>query len=337
MTTRSLTIQLIGLLLLCLSLVYFIPILQQNVPNIIKNNVYETLKKEGLLWVAVQVEGRDVTLRGNTLDREQHQQAVDLSHSLWFVKKVNNEITPKFIEPYVMNIHWDGKYFSVDGYIQNKQDKQKLRQHFKNSNNQDQLKIGLGAPEHWSELRTLILKHITQLKSASVRMIDKSIYIAGKADTHKQITQLQQALQPFKKYDYHIMTHIISLDETAIICQKRFDELLKDINIRFKIGSAIIDDKSNDLLSKLADTAVFCATSQIIITGYTDNVGDPQKNIELSTQRAKAVKGRLFSNGGIPLERLETIGKGDDQPIDTNETKEGRENNRRIEFLVKEL
>jgi len=337
MTIRSLTIQLIGLLLLCLSLVYFIPILQRSVPTIIKNNVYEILKKEGLLWVIVQVKGRDVTLRGNTLNKEQHQDAIDLSHSVWFVKKVNDEITPKHIEPYVMNIHWDGQYISIDGYVQNKQDKQQLEQQFKHSNSQDHLKIGLGAPKHWNELRSLILKHITQLKSASVRMIDKSIYIAGKADNHKQITQLQHALQTFKKYDYHIMEHLISLNETAIICQKKFDALLKDANINFKVGSAIIDDKSNGLLNQLADTAVFCATSKIIIKGHTDNLGDPQKNIALSTQRAKAVKGRLFSYGGIPLERLEIIGKGAAEPIDTNETKQGRENNRRIEFLVKEL
>lgn len=337
MTTKSLTIQLVGLLLLCLSLIYFVPILEYGISHMVKDHVYKTLQKEGFSWIIVQTKGRDISLKGNTLDEKQHKKALDVSRSIWFVRNINDEITPKIVEPYTLNFHWDGDKLSIDGYVKNNKDEQQLKHENKHKNTHYKLKIALGSPAHWQKLRTLIIANITQLNIASVRMIDKSIYIAGQVDTHKQRTRIHNLLLPFKKYQYRLIVNLIALDETALFCQENFDKMLKESEIHFKIGSAIIENKSEDLLTKLAENAVFCATSKIIITGHTDNQGDPQKNKELSLQRARAVKGKLFSYGGIPLERLETIGAGSDEPIDTNDTKQGRENNRRIEFSVKEL
>ena len=81
---------------------------------------------------------------------------------------------------------------------------------------------------------------------------------------------------------------------------------------------------------------MLCANAKITIIGYTDNVGSDTKNQELSYQRAQAVKARLFSQGGIPSERMNAIGKGALEPIDTNDTEQGRANNRRIEFVVED-
>ena len=68
------------------------------------------------------------------------------------------------------------------------------------------------------------------------------------------------------------------------------------------------------------------------IDGHTDNTGDAAHNLTLSLQRADAVKSQLI-NMGIDASRLTTKGFGDTKPIDTNDTPEGKANNRRVEFV----
>ncbi len=69
------------------------------------------------------------------------------------------------------------------------------------------------------------------------------------------------------------------------------------------------------------------------ITGHTDNIGGDDANMTLSMRRAEAVKDYLVKRG-VSADRISTDGKGESQPIDTNDTDLGRARNRRIEFQV---
>lgn len=66
------------------------------------------------------------------------------------------------------------------------------------------------------------------------------------------------------------------------------------------------------------------------IIGHTDNVGEKQKNLILSQQRAESVMSYLI-NLGVSADRISAIGKGDQEPRADNETEEGRLMNRRVE------
>ncbi|MCK5834092.1 OmpA family protein, partial [bacterium] len=70
---------------------------------------------------------------------------------------------------------------------------------------------------------------------------------------------------------------------------------------------------------------------RVLIEGHTDSKGTDEYNRELSIKRAKSIKSWLITQG-IADNRLETIGYGETRPVDTNETPDGRANNRRIEF-----
>lgn len=72
---------------------------------------------------------------------------------------------------------------------------------------------------------------------------------------------------------------------------------------------------------------------RIRIIGHTDNVGKDEANQKLSEGRAEAVKKDLIERGLTP-DRLESEGRGESQPIDTNDTEEGRQNNRRVEIEI---
>ena len=72
---------------------------------------------------------------------------------------------------------------------------------------------------------------------------------------------------------------------------------------------------------------------RIRITGHTDNVGNDRDNQILSEGRAQSIRQEMIDRGISPT-RIEAEGKGETMPIDTNDTEEGRQNNRRVEFVV---
>jgi len=72
---------------------------------------------------------------------------------------------------------------------------------------------------------------------------------------------------------------------------------------------------------------------RIRITGHTDNVGTERANQKLSEGRANSVRQNMIDRG-IDPSRIEAEGKGESMPVDTNDTDEGRQNNRRVEFIV---
>jgi outer membrane protein OmpA-like peptidoglycan-associated protein len=71
----------------------------------------------------------------------------------------------------------------------------------------------------------------------------------------------------------------------------------------------------------------------ILVEGHTDSRGSAKKNEELSFQRAEAVRAHLMTQG-IPAAKIKAIGVGPSRPIATNDTAEGRANNRRVELVV---
>ncbi len=70
------------------------------------------------------------------------------------------------------------------------------------------------------------------------------------------------------------------------------------------------------------------------IESHTDNTGDPEDNLRLSSQRAYAIRAALVDDG-IVASRLDAVGVGGLQPIADNDTAEGRAKNRRIELVMK--
>ncbi|MDR3094308.1 MAG: OmpA family protein [Bacteroidales bacterium] len=89
-------------------------------------------------------------------------------------------------------------------------------------------------------------------------------------------------------------------------------------------------------LDKLVNYLQTHPNYRVTITGHTDNSGNETRNQPLSVERAKAVTDYLTDNG-IEKERVQYKGAGSTQPIADNETKEGRDQNRRVEFRISNL
>ncbi len=104
-------------------------------------------------------------------------------------------------------------------------------------------------------------------------------------------------------------------------------------NVFFATGSADLRPESVDELTRLKRMLEKNPTIRIQINGHTDDVGNDNSNLQLSTNRAKAVQNFLIENG-IESSRLSAKGFGETKPIDSNETEQGKQNNRRTEFLI---
>ncbi len=104
-------------------------------------------------------------------------------------------------------------------------------------------------------------------------------------------------------------------------------------NVFFKTGSAELDGKSRAELLKLAYILKAYPEVAIEVSGHTDNVGDPEMNLNLSKARAESVRNFLIGQE-IAGERMQSAGYGETKPVSGNDTAEGRAENRRTEFTL---
>ncbi|MEX1365070.1 MAG: OmpA family protein, partial [Nannocystaceae bacterium] len=103
--------------------------------------------------------------------------------------------------------------------------------------------------------------------------------------------------------------------------------------IFFDTGKATIKPKSIPKLDKALALLKEYPDIRIEVSGHTDDRGDDALNLRLSLKRADAVK-TYFTDRGIDPSRIETRGAGEDEPIASNNKKQGRAKNRRIEFKL---
>jgi len=168
------------------------------------------------------------------------------------------------------------------------------------------------------------------------------IYING-----EKVWDLQHALDTATKYDiifamprsregddYYLLGNI----RLAVGVPDTRNKLLKEgrfvtQGILFNSGSDQIKPESYGILKEIAGVLEESPSTRVKIIGHTDSDGNEKSNLLLSQQRAIAVKVALVNNLGIKPERLETDGKGQTKPIADNKTKEGKAQNRRVEFI----
>ncbi len=104
-------------------------------------------------------------------------------------------------------------------------------------------------------------------------------------------------------------------------------------DVLFDTGKATLSSAANRNIDTLADFLRRHPTRNLLIEGHTDSVGSDQLNMTLSAQRAEAAKMALVAKG-VGSERIFTKGYGKMYPIATNDTGEGRRQNRRVEVVV---
>ena len=103
--------------------------------------------------------------------------------------------------------------------------------------------------------------------------------------------------------------------------------------LTFDTGKDTLQASSQEQLNNVAAILKAYPNAHVKIGGYTDNTGGAAANLKLSDDRAKNVMAALVA-GGIDSSRLEAKGYGEEHPVASNATEEGRAQNRRISLLV---
>lgn len=119
---------------------------------------------------------------------------------------------------------------------------------------------------------------------------------------------------------------------------ERTVRVTKEINlyaktILFDVNKSVVKTQAEFILDNIAKIMNENDDFNFIIEGHTDNTGVAEHNLQLSQERADAIKAYLIRKG-VKSKRLEAKGYGQTRPIESNDTERGREINRRVEINV---
>jgi OOP family OmpA-OmpF porin len=203
----------------------------------------------------------------------------------------------------------------------------------------DNLKASVGAPSGFAAAVVPALGALSRLSTGTLVVSDREVKLSGDALYDVAAAQIRAGLaKDFPggwqvKADISVKPAAAPVDAT--VCQQLFSDLLAKGKIRFDSRRATIDPDSAGLLDRLIETALRCPTANIEIAGHTDGDGEDGFNQALSEKRAQAVTDYLVK-AGLPADRFTATGYGSSQPVASNDTDEGKAQNRRIDFVVKE-
>ncbi|MDB5612250.1 MAG: hypothetical protein JWP25_9150 [Bradyrhizobium sp.] len=202
----------------------------------------------------------------------------------------------------------------------------------------DNLKASVGAPPGFASAVVPALGALSRLSTGTLVVSDREVKLSGDAFYDAAAVQIRSGLGKDFPKDWQLKADIsvkpAAAPVDATVCQQLFSDLLGKGKIRFESGSATIDPDSAGLLDRLIETALRCPAANVEIAGHTDGDGEDAFNQTLSEKRAQAVTDYLVK-AGLPADRFTATGYGGTQPVATNDTDEGKAQNRRIDFLVR--
>jgi len=145
----------------------------------------------------------------------------------------------------------------------------------------------------------------------------------GAGKHNKKQRQLNQTYKSLKK----------ELPEAQVTMVHDTIKIMFPESVLFPTGSAEINESFMPKMEVFAKVLNKYEKTSILINGYTDNTGTPQLNQSLSNNRAINSK-KTLNKYNVPNSRMYHWGRGESNPIASNDTPEGRKKNRRVEFIV---
>ncbi len=199
-----------------------------------------------------------------------------------------------------------------------------------------------GLPSGWSVRALTGIEVLSFLSNGSVVVEPETVIVRGETGNSSASSEIASVLVDklgqAQQFDIDVK-YVEQLDPLAGLptpeeCVAQIKILSVDRKITFDPGKASISADSLQLVDDIADILRLCLDLELEIAGYTDSQGREEMNLNLSQQRADSVLSALRQRR-IPTSAFTAVGYGEADPIASNETEEGREANRRIEFRLK--
>lgn len=226
----------------------------------------------------------------------------------------------------------------IKGVVATSSDKQqlleKLKAQYPNKAVRDEIEVrsNISIPTNWQQIATAIIdSDISNISQGRIDIQGTTISLHGKVNSLEQKQAIQNRIHTRLTDLYQLKNQLVVVEGE----QRLIDDTLDNRIVEFESGSANLAPMGLGILDDMAAALRRIGDKPVLITGHTDNVGNPTANLALSNERAEAVKQYLIGRN-IEAARLSTTGKGDSDPIASNDNEEGRTRNRRIEFTLSE-
>ena len=144
----------------------------------------------------------------------------------------------------------------------------------------------------------------------------------------RKLAEEERRKQKFKKLE-----SIFTKDEAKVM-REGDNIIIRLIGLHFASGKSIINPDYFGLLTKVQKAIRIFPDYHITIEGHTDNRGDARRNQTLSLNRARSVMSYLMANMNLTEDQISAAGYGESKPIASNETRQGRAKNRRIDIVL---
>jgi len=277
------------------------------------------------------------------------------------------------INPYTLTILKDeNNKVTLNGYVEDASQQKKLveKAHalFGSDNVTDNTTIAENAPQDWEHISSFALDRLKDVDYGDMKLSNQSYEFTGHLPSPSTKAAFLDGIRevmanPENKYSKYRGDYIITapIEEVKVAqkeaspqtklaaqtksapkvaiatidnCQNKIDILTQTNKVLFDYNKATIAKNSYTLMNDIVTALKQCNASKLEVGGHTDATGSESYNKRLSKKRALSVKAYLTKKE-IPAENIIAVGYGETNPIASNDNKEGRTKNRRIEFTIK--
>lgn len=130
-------------------------------------------------------------------------------------------------------------------------------------------------------------------------------------------------------------THALCPGEPVLPPDPYAEEVVIELGVEFEFDSAVIASSYDSEIGAAATAMRDHPDVRAVVEGHTDSVGTEQYNQSLSQRRADSVRVMFVDKNGVNPTQISAVGKGESEPVASNDTEEGRARNRRVELKMK--
>jgi adhesin transport system outer membrane protein len=130
-------------------------------------------------------------------------------------------------------------------------------------------------------------------------------------------------------------THALCPGEPVLPPDPYAEEVVVELGVEFEFDSAVIASSYDSEIGVAATAMRDHPDVRAVVEGHTDSVGTEQYNQSLSQRRAESVRVMFVDKNGVNPTQISAVGKGESEPVASNDTEEGRARNRRVELKMK--
>lgn len=205
--------------------------------------------------------------------------------------------------------------------------------------------------QYHSDLERAAIEHRSELQTTEAQLAQVRAELAGvrgemgQADEDAQALlqqreqqlaareqQLMAALAAYADAEMRAQEAMAALEELASVREEGSETIVTiSGELLFEYNQSQLRPTARQRLQAVVDALKANPSAEIVVEGHTDSVGSDEYNQQLSQRRAEAVR-QFLVDGGIEMNRVRAVGRGEQEPIAENDTDTGRANNRRVEI-----